>query len=183
MALKLLIAVRVWLVRVEFRIMSKKKKILFFSATSVVLVFLGLLGTVLYLQSRPESSFAQFLQRHGIEVEAIVSQPQLSAASQKLGNLIPGIHAKARIVTDQPQKKITSPAAFNAVTIKGVIGSATESTALISTDGRTQSVKVGDQFSVKTPQGNVVLRCEEVRSGLVVLSIVNSDLRKEYALR
>jgi len=36
---------------------------------------------------------------------------------------------------------------------------------------------------VKVPKGSVTVRCEEIRPGIVVLGVANSDLRKEYALR
>jgi hypothetical protein len=135
-------------------------------------------GSLLYLQSRLDGTAAQFLERHGVKVEAIVNQPQIAEASEKLSKYIPGIKVNARTRTNGTTN--ASPAAFGSVTVKGVIGS---TTAIISTDGQTEWVKTGDEFPVKSHNGSVVMRCDEVRSNLVVLSIVNSQLHKEYAVR
>jgi hypothetical protein len=161
--------------------MTKKKK-LFLSTTTILLLVLGLLTSVIYLQENPEGAAAQFLQRHGVPVDSIVAQPQLSAASHRLVNLVPGIQINAR-APGSGNGRVATAAAFNAVTVKGVIGTTTKKTALVSTEGQTLALRVGDAFVVKTSQGPVTLRCEEIRADLVTLSILNSDLRKEYALR
>ena len=159
--------------------MSRKKKLLLVVALTFTLVVLGALCAVLYLQAKPQSQFAEFLERQGVPVETILDQPQITAVGQKLEGLIPGFKVEAR----GPSQKV-SPAVFDGISIKGVIGSSseTESTAFISADGETKSVRTGEEFSLRTPNGSVTLRCEEIRTDLVVLSVANSDLRKEFAL-
>jgi hypothetical protein len=160
--------------------MSKKKK-LFLSATTILLLVLGLLVSVLYLQANPAGDVAQYLQRHGVPVEAIITQPQLSAASHKLGDLVPGIQVNARGLGGT-NGFVANPAAFEAVSVKGVIGTSAKQTALINAESQTLAVRVGDQFAIKTARGPVTLRCEDIRTDLVTLSILNSDLRKDYLL-
>jgi len=123
--------------------MSRRKKLVFLVATTLALVVLGALGAVLYLQSNPESQFAQFLERHGVPVDAIVNQPQVSAVSQKLEGFIPGM--KFRHV-DRPNGSDTFTRRVQCITIKGVIGTLSDSTALIKAEGQTHWVKVGEQF-------------------------------------
>jgi hypothetical protein len=161
--------------------MSKKKKLIMRVTSAFALVILALLGSVFYLQANPDGRFAQLLRRQGFPVDAMLDQPQVAAVSGKLSDLIPGLQVQARA---RGQAAATAtPAVFNEITIKGVLGTSSDSTALISAEGKTHWLKVGDQFSVKAPKGTVTVRCEEIRPGFVVLGVANSDLRKEFELR
>jgi hypothetical protein len=95
-----------------------------------------------------------------------------AAANVKPGPVVPLVKPAAAIVDDGIRDASSLPAKLS---LKGLAVHSAQRTAMITDGKELHTIGVGDFFSVPSPKGNLLLRCEDINSRGVILALEKGE--------